>query len=519
MERVKKFAKKLLFLVLASIIAVSTMGSVNAAAETIQLGSATKTGMYIAGVSFNYKTSIDGKYYYCLDIKKGTAQNVSATLVKQNSVVDGGITYILKNGYPYKSITGDKDKDYYITQTAIWWYLDETTGSSNLGEQFKEIGSDSYGMRSLVKNLMEQGKQHRNDSTSIQTTSLEITTSDAKMKLENGSYVSKDIKASNISNMSSYTVTLTGAPSNTKIVKADGTEFDYTKAFTVNGTEAFKVKVPAGSIKDITTSITVTATGKGNTQYKAYEYKPADSSMQNIAILEKIEDTKTSKVTLDIDSTKVSVIKVDSKTNKPLAGAKLVLKDSKGNVITSWTSTINAHIIRSLPNGTYTVEETEAPEGYKLSKKVETFTISDTNKDVTVTFKNTPKDVVVTITKVDGGTNLPLAGAVLVVKDASGKEVARFTSSEESYTLTGLAYGVYTVEEESAPEGYLKSDEVIKFIIDEDHLSNQIIFENVKPVYVPDTASGTSLLMILLGIVITGTALTFVYKNGKEIEE
>ena len=56
-----------------------------------------------------------------------TAQNTTATLVKNSSIIDNGLIYILRNGYPEKSITGDNDKDYYITQTAVWWYLDEVT--------------------------------------------------------------------------------------------------------------------------------------------------------------------------------------------------------------------------------------------------------------------------------------------------------------------------------------------------------------------------------------------------------
>ena len=97
-------------------------------------------------------------------------QNVEAKLVKSGSIVDGGIVHILKNGYPYKSITGDKDKDFYITQTAVWWYLDNTTGSSNLGEQFKVSGSDAYNLRKYVKALVEEGMSHTNDSLTIKNT-------------------------------------------------------------------------------------------------------------------------------------------------------------------------------------------------------------------------------------------------------------------------------------------------------------------------------------------------------------
>ena len=43
--------------------------------------------------------------------------------------MNAGVAYILENGYPNKHFTGDSNKDYYITQLAVWWYLDDTTGS------------------------------------------------------------------------------------------------------------------------------------------------------------------------------------------------------------------------------------------------------------------------------------------------------------------------------------------------------------------------------------------------------
>ena len=57
------------------------------------------------------------------------------------------IAYILSNGYPRTSITGDSDKDYYITQAALWWYMDLHMGGHNLPESFKTTGPDPYNLR------------------------------------------------------------------------------------------------------------------------------------------------------------------------------------------------------------------------------------------------------------------------------------------------------------------------------------------------------------------------------------
>ena len=202
----KKMTKRIFTLITALLIMVTSILSANAASDSIQLGTATKTNAYIAGVSFSYKVTTSGKYLYCLNMHKSTATNVKATLVKNSSYINGGIVNILKNGYPNKSITGDKDKDYYITQTAIWWYLDITTGSSNLGQGFKETGSDSYGMRHFVKGLVDEGYNHRNDSIDIPETKLALTAPDGtSLTLKDGYYISNSIKATIAKNVSEYT--------------------------------------------------------------------------------------------------------------------------------------------------------------------------------------------------------------------------------------------------------------------------------------------------------------------------
>lgn len=515
MNKIIKWSKKLFLIIATAVIALSSMTNVNAAAESIQLISAKQSGKYIAGVSFSYKRTAEVDYYYCLNIHKKTAQNVEAKLVKSGSKVDGGIVHILKNGYPYKSITGDKDKDFYITQTAVWWYLDNTTGSTNLGEQFKVNGSDTYNLRKYVKALVQEGMNHKNDSVSIKDTKLVIGTSSNKLSLQGSNFESTAIKATTISNLDSYKVTLTNAPSNTKIVK-NGSEFKYTGEFTVNANESFKVVVPASSVSKLQSTIKVTAKGTGNVQYKGYEYQPVNKDMQNIAIVEPIQQTVKSTIELEIDSSKVTITKIDAKTNQPLANAKLTIKDANGKTITTWTSSVNGHVVRNLPNGTYTVEEIQAPQGYKLNTTPVKFTITDKNRDIKLTFENTPIQVVVLITKVDQSTNLPLAGATLVVKDSTGKEVDRFVTTENAHILTDLPHGTYTVTEEAAPEGYIKSDKVKTFTIDANNLSHQIIFENAKKVIVPDTASTGSIIMLIIGIVTISAAFTLINKNARQ---
>ena len=508
--------KSLLTLLLTAIIVITSLISTNAENKSIQLGKATQIKGYIAGVSFADKITEKGYPLYCLNMHKKTATNIKANLVSNSKYIDGGVLYILENGYPVKKITGNRDKDYYITQTAVWWYLDKVKGTQNLGEQFKKYGSDSYDMRKYVKDLVNKAYKHRNDSTTSTNASLNITSSNDTMVLNGNYYVSSDIKASTISGIDSYNITIDNPIEGTKIV-VNGIEYNYKDGFTIKANDSFKVSIPAESIDATKAEIKLTAIKTGINEYHAYEYQPVDSNMQNVALLEKTTTGVSSNLTLNITSSKITVHKIDENTKKDIAGAKLVLKDSTGKELSSWTSTTNGYVIRNLPNGTYTIEETEAPTGYILNTNITTFTINDAKKDFKINIENAPKKVVVNITKIDQATNQPLAGATIVVKDSTGKEVARFVTTSETYVLTDLSNGTYTVEEESAPAGYMKSNEKISFTIDDTHLSHQITLINAKETIVPDTASVSSIIMLILGIVIIGVGIRFVYKNRQRI--
>ena len=513
MKNLVKLTKKVLALFVAAAIMLGSMVNVNAAPETLQLGPGTPTGVYIGGVSFSYKQTVSGEYLYCVNMAKKTAENTTATLVKNNSVIDGGIIYILRNGYPNKSITGNKDKDYYITQTAIWWYLDLVYGSQNLGDRFKEIGEDEYNMRHFVKDLAYAGYSHRNDNyTASYNTSIDAVISDTTLSLKDNNYVSQDIKVTTSSDVSTYKVVLTNAPEGTQVISSTGA----TNPTSLKVGETFKIKVPAAKVTSGNLSLKVKVEATGAAGYMAYEYQPADREMQNVALLEKNQKTVSKELNLEVATKKVTITKVDESTGKPIAGAVLVLKDANGNKITSWTSTTTGHIIKDLKNGNYTVEEEKAPEGYAKSNEKVKFTIDDNNRDVKVTFKNKPKQVVINIIKIDQETRAVLPGAVLVVKNSKGEEIAKFTTTDKPYVLLNIKNGTYTVEEISAPEGYIKSDQVMKFTVDEDHMSHQIVFANVKEVPVPDTASSTPIIMIILGIVITGIGINYIVKNKKE---
>ncbi|MDD6757240.1 MAG: SpaA isopeptide-forming pilin-related protein [bacterium] len=504
----KKF-KKILVAILIAVVSYCTLTTtVNAVPDKIELGSPESVPGYVAGTHFTTKVSTSGELMYCLNIHKYTAQNSTAYLVGE---LDAGVAYIMLNGYPTKSFTGEKLKDYYITQTALWWYLDDTTGSSNLSASFKKNGSDKYNLRPYIKQLVSGAKTAKEKGYAKTTISASVSDNIMSMTSDGKNYVSEEVKVSS-TNISEYKVSITSGPEGTTVIDNNGKEKN-----TFSSNETFKVKVPVSKVDNMkeTIKVKISATGK---VYKAYEYQPEVQNQQNITpsiISPEAQNVETS-IDLTISTSKITIVKIDKATGNALAGAKLVLRDSEGKEITSWTSTTLGHVIKNLPNGTYTVEEVEAPAGYELNKEVVTFTIGDNSREQKIKFYNEAKERVVNIIKVDQSTGQPLAGAVIVVKDANGKEAARFTSTTDPYVLTGLEDGTYTVEEISAPSGYQKSNEKYSFTLDAEHVSHQITIENAPVVDVPNTGVASSILLVILGLGIIGGGIRFVQKNSKQ---
>ena len=301
-------------------------------------------GDLIANYHFGklYNTST-GAYVYCTDYHKTTPHSEPMNLVGEAS---SGIAYILANGYPNVSFTGNSDYDYYITQTAVWWYLDESTGSNNISNEFK-TGADPYNLRQYVVDLVNRAKQHPNYAQP----SLNINNSDSTMHLSSDKkyYESNNISISGESLGDSYTVSLENAPSGAEVVNASNNVAG--NSFATN--ESFKVRIPVSSVTGTDLSVNI-AVHASSTVNKAYQYQAATSTVQSVFGGALYPETVglDAKTTVNLTTSKVSIVKIDSSTGKALAGAHLVLTDSNGNTVTEWDTTENAHVIKNLADGT-----------------------------------------------------------------------------------------------------------------------------------------------------------------------
>lgn len=85
----------------------------------------------------------------------------------------------------------------------------------------------------------------------------------------------------------------------------------------------------------------------------------------------------------------VQISKQDITNSQELEGASLTIRDQEGNVVESWISGKEPHLIYALPAGTYTLTEVTAPKGYEVAESI-TFEVKETLEIQTVVMKDQP---------------------------------------------------------------------------------------------------------------------------------
>lgn len=142
---------------------------------------------------------------------------------------------------------------------------------------------------------------------------------------------------------------------------------------------------------------------------------------------------------------KVTLTKYDADNGKiklPKAAFRLT-DDKTGKEIATLVTDGNGEASVSLPYGSYTLTETQAPKGYKISDPIK-FTLDESTvqyQDGTGTFKVTAKD-----TPIYGHINLTKTAPVL-----TGYKNDAFEYTEKS--LAGAEYALYAKEDITSPDG------------------------------------------------------------------
>lgn len=228
-----------------------------------------------------------------------------------------------------------------------------------------------------------------------------------------------------------------------------------------------------------------------------------------------------------------SILKIDESGNK-LGGSTFEYYYDGDNSVTFENVAKEGMVITDVTlNKKICLEETKAPNGYKLNSKKFCFKIIDTGEikldedyDFVKITKNNPIYVlnvinypvdksIVKIKKVDSKDKTKvLAGAKLHIIDESGKEVIEpWITTTEEFVITDLKAGKYYIEELEAPEGYTLNKTKQEFTIESNETHITLEFINEKPVDVPDTLSNISKLIILLAVSGILVGAIMIYKN------
>ncbi|MGF9988088.1 SpaA isopeptide-forming pilin-related protein [Bacillus mycoides] len=243
--------------------------------------------------------------------------------------------------------------------------------------------------------------------------------------------------------------------------------------------------------------------------YKAVELKVEVNVVANEVVKQEVMNEKV--------LGQFEIVKVDANDKtKLLSDAEFtVYKDGK-KVAELKTDESGKAMLPKLPLGEYTVKETKAPAGYKISNKEWKVTIQNEKEVVKVEAENEKLLGSLQIIKTDDKNQAErLAGAVFTLKDAKGNVVKEKITTDKSGTVKveGLVPGEYTLEETKAPEGYELTKQVIHVTVDGEKVVDVKVtnskslgqFEIVKV----DANDKTKLL---------SDAEFEVYKDGKKVE-
>ena len=154
----------------------------------------------------------------------------------------------------------------------------------------------------------------------------------------------------------------------------------------------------------------------------------------------------------------LQLMKLDAKTNEPLAGAKFKVTKTEDKTVSEYvTDQTGTVVIRDLDEAVYTVEEIQAPDGYTISTDNHKDIALEWGKTKTLIFTDTKKPTLI-ITKTNALTNKAVPDTVFKIqREKSDGGVVTLgtykTDANGQIVLKGVDAGWYVITEVRAAKG------------------------------------------------------------------
>ena len=261
-----------------------------------------------------------------------------------------------------------------------------------------------------------------------------------------------------------FAVTDTVKPQNVKI-QNDCTKVDFSKTDITTGKDLIGAKL---QVKDTTGKVLYSWTSDGSTHriegispgnYTLTESSaPAGYVISNSAAFTVNETMDIQSVSMKDDYTKVDINKIDATTGKGLANAHLqVINVNTNHIYTEFDTDGTAHRIERIPAGNYILRETEAPDGYLISKDVP-FAVKAISKVQKITMSDDYSKL--DIYKLASDDKTPVSNAQLQLFDKNNKMLNEWTTNSKPYRINRLPLGNYRLHEDTVPNGFAKARDI-----------------------------------------------------------
>ena len=389
--------------------------------------------------------------------------------------------------------------------------------------------------------------------TAGQTLGIYYLNEDATLTINNlwiGNYTLKEVSTIDgaVLDNTAYDVTFTVEDNTTKVytetfnIENYTTEVDLSKIDITgeNELEGANLSVidASGNVIDSWTSTTEPHKIEGlvvGATYTLHEEIAPEGYVVASDITFTVENTSDIQTVKMVDK-QVIVSKTDITTGEELPGAELHIEDADGNIVDSWTSTTEPHIVVGLTEGEkYLLVETTAPYGYNITESIE-FTVTTDKETQKVVMEDAPILSSIKVNKVDSVTKQNIVSnkfAFTLYADAECTiEIITVNANTEDGTATfeDLRFGTYYIKETMAPEGYELSDEVVEIVINDegvfangtklDELEDGIYsieYQNslLPIIYTGDTSNIVDIVLFVLALILIVVLAIVLIKKRK----